>query len=175
MMTRENLLLIFSGLPGVGKSTIAKALAARTQAVYLRIDSAEQAIRRSDVLRNDVGIAGYEVCGALAKDNLALGHCVIADCVNPVDWSRMRWREIAQEAGVVSLDVEFVCSDEDEHRQRVEARRSEVPGLVLPTWRQIMHEREYWPWKEPRIVIDTAGKGVDACIDELLTHLKACD
>lgn len=174
-MMRENLLLVFSGLPGVGKSTIAKALAARTQAVYLRIDSAEQAICRANVLQRDVGIAGYEVCCAMAKDNLLLGHCVIADCVNPVDWSRMRWQEVAREAGVPSLDVEFICSDEVEHRRRVESRQSDVPGLTLPIWQQIMHEREYWPWKEPRIVIDTAGKDVKTCVDELLSHLKGCE
>lgn len=39
------MLIIFSGLPGCGKSTIARALAKRLGAVYLRIDTIEQAIR----------------------------------------------------------------------------------------------------------------------------------
>ena len=39
------MLIIFSGLPGSGKSTIARALAKRLGAVYLRIDTIEQAIR----------------------------------------------------------------------------------------------------------------------------------
>lgn len=33
------MLIIFSGLPGSGKSTIARALAKRLGAVYLRIDT----------------------------------------------------------------------------------------------------------------------------------------
>lgn len=37
----KSILFIFSGLPGTGKSTLAKA----TGATYLRIDPAEQAIR----------------------------------------------------------------------------------------------------------------------------------
>ena len=39
------MLIIFSGLPGSGKSTIARALAQQLGAVYLRIDTIEQAIR----------------------------------------------------------------------------------------------------------------------------------
>ncbi|EEQ16447.1 Uncharacterised protein [Yersinia frederiksenii] len=42
------MLIIFSGLPGTGKSTIAHLLAERLKAVYLRIDTIEQAIRSAD-------------------------------------------------------------------------------------------------------------------------------
>jgi adenylate kinase len=42
------LLVIFAGLPGTGKTTIARALARDLGAVYLRIDSIEQAILASD-------------------------------------------------------------------------------------------------------------------------------
>ena len=37
------MLIVFSGLPGTGKTTIAKALAAATAAVYLRVDTIEHA------------------------------------------------------------------------------------------------------------------------------------
>ncbi len=45
------MLIVFSGLPGTGKTTIANDLAATTGAVYLRIDTIEQAIRNSVLLR----------------------------------------------------------------------------------------------------------------------------
>jgi predicted kinase len=38
---------VFSGLPGTGKTTISRDLAASLNAVYLRIDTIEQAIRSS--------------------------------------------------------------------------------------------------------------------------------
>ncbi len=36
------MLIIFSGLPGSGKSTIARTLSERLNAVYLRVDTIEQ-------------------------------------------------------------------------------------------------------------------------------------
>ena len=39
------MLIILSGLPGTGKTTIARQLAHELAAVYLRIDSIEQSIR----------------------------------------------------------------------------------------------------------------------------------
>jgi predicted kinase len=78
------MLLIFGGLPGTGKSTIARLLAARLGAVWLRIDSIEQALIRAEtVTRHDIGPAGYLVAYAIAADNLRLGNVVIADSVNP--------------------------------------------------------------------------------------------
>ena len=75
------MLIVFSGLPGTGKSTLAKDLAATTGAVYLRIDTIEQAIRNSGALAQDVGRSGYVVANELALSNLLLGRTVIADCV----------------------------------------------------------------------------------------------
>ena len=49
------MLIIFSGLPGSGKSTIARALARRLRAVYLRIDTIEQAIRAAEQADNEMG------------------------------------------------------------------------------------------------------------------------
>ena len=56
------MLISFSGLPGVGKSSVARLLAQRIKAVWLRIDSLEQALVRSGVVdRDGLGPAGYYV------------------------------------------------------------------------------------------------------------------
>lgn len=77
------MLIVFSGLPGTGKTTIARKLVALTHAVYLRIDTIEQALRDSGALAHDVGSSGYRVANELALSNLGFGHRVIVDCVNP--------------------------------------------------------------------------------------------
>lgn len=88
------MLIVFSGLPGTGKTTIAHDLAAATGAVYLRIDTIEQAIRNSGALAQDVGRSGYMVANELALSNLRLGHAVVVDCVNPVLDSRTAWSAV---------------------------------------------------------------------------------
>ncbi|MCU1772850.1 AAA family ATPase [Pseudomonas sp. 13B_3.2_Bac1] len=71
------MLIVFSGLPGTGKTTIARSLATRLDATYLSIDTIEQAIRNAGVLADDVGTSGYRVANELAVNNLRPGHSVV--------------------------------------------------------------------------------------------------
>ena len=44
MHERKSTLIVFGGLPGTGKTTLAKAIAGEHAATYLRIDTIEQAL-----------------------------------------------------------------------------------------------------------------------------------
>ncbi|USV98833.1 AAA family ATPase [Pseudomonas pergaminensis] len=149
------MLIVFSGLPGTGKTTIARELARQTGAVYLRIDVIEQAIRKAGVLAGDVGASGYGVANALALSNLQVGHTVVADCVNPVRESREAWKAVAATAKVVLLDILVTCSDREEHQRRVETRTGDIPGLIPPTWQSVL-AHEYEAWESRPLEIDTA-------------------
>lgn len=164
------MLIIFSGLPGTGKTTIAREIARRLGAVYLRVDSIEQALRGCSLRLDDIADAGYAAGMAVAEDNLGQGLLVVADCVNPWPLTREAWRDAARRAGVAFADVEIVCSDEAEHRRRVEGRASDIPGHVLPTWAEVV-SRDYRPWESGRIVIDTAGRTAAASAAELLEKI----
>lgn len=163
------MLVIFSGLPGVGKTAIARKLARTIGAVHLRIDSIEQALRRSGCR---VEGEGYEVAYAVAEDNLHAGRMVIADCVNPWPLTRRAWRLVAERAGVAALDVEIVCSDAAEHRRRVESREPDIAGHALPTWREVV-ERDYHAWDCDRLVVDTAASDVAACVRAIAGRMSA--
>lgn len=166
-------LLALAGLPGVGKSTVARLVAARLGAAYLRIDTIEQALRTLDTLPAGVVIEGYAVAYGLAAENLRLGRPVVADGVNPLGVTRDAWRAVAAAAGARLVDVEVVCADAAEHRRRVEARRaagSDVLGLTPPDW-DAVQRHAYDAWDRPRLVLDTAGRNPDACAAELLPHL----
>lgn len=149
------MLIVFSGLPGTGKTTIAKALVARTNAVYLRIDTIEQAIRDAGVLAQDVGRSGYRVANALALSNLGFGGKVIVDGVNPVMESRKAWSDVATRADVPLVNIQVVCSDRHEHRRRVETRSTDILGLKPPTWQSVL-AHEYEAWDNAPFNIDTA-------------------
>ena len=72
-------LISFSGLPGVGKTTLARALSARINAIHLRVDTVEAALKNSVLKIHPAEDAGYLVLKSLAKDNLLLGFDVIVD------------------------------------------------------------------------------------------------
>ena len=164
------MLIVFAGLPGVGKTTISRAVARRLAATWLRIDAIEQAIRDAGVA-GGIGPAGYAAAQAIAEANLALGRTVVADCVNPVPESRDGWRAVAARAGARILDVEVVCSDVAEHRRRVETRRCDIPGLVVPTWQSVAGQ-DYRAWDRPHLVLDSAVREPDDLVAAVLAAVS---
>lgn len=166
------MLIVFGGLPGTGKTTLARLAVREYRAVYLRIDAIEQALRSSGALAGEVGGAGYLVAYALAEANLRLGHVVVAESVNPLAITREAWRRAAADTQSRIVEIETICSDPAEHRRRVETRSVDVAGLVLPTW-EAVQRRDYETWDRPRLVLDTAGRSIDETYTELRSRLES--
>lgn len=164
-------LIALSGLPGVGKTTLSRALAAQIGAIHLRVDSIEAALKRSTLKIHPADDAGYVVLAALAEDNLRLGFCVIADTVNPAPITRDMWTACAARAEVPLLNVEVRCSDPKEHRHRVETRQSDISGMVLPDWEKVQR-RDYLPWAEDCLALDTATRSPTDCAARIAEKLK---
>lgn len=163
-------LIVLAGLPASGKSSIARELARRTGAVWLRIDSMDQAIWSSETAPRDLQDWTYRAAQAVAADNLSVGRDVIADCVNDWQVARDGWAQSAARAGAQVLWLEIACSDPAEHRRRVEARTSDIAGLVLPDWDAVAG-RDYHPWDREHLTIDTSHKTLEACVEMALAAL----
>lgn len=169
---KKAVLFLFGGLPACGKTTVARALARKTGACHLRIDTLEQALVRVGLcppgaLKGE----GYQIACELAKDQLANRISVIADCVNPLELTRNWWRAAAGSARCRVIEVEFICSDAPLHRQRAESRPADIKGLIQPDWEAIQ-KRQYEAWTGERLVLDTARLTVDEAVARILAYVE---
>jgi predicted kinase len=162
------ILIVFGGLPGTGKTTLSRELTRRLAATYVRVDAIEQSLRAAG---HDVGPMGYVIANALAAENLRLSRVVVADSVNPVRASRNGWRQTALQASVPIAEIEVICSNVALHRQRAEARTSDIAGLRLPTWQDIVG-RHYEQWDRDHLVLDTANDSIDHLLGRAETYLR---
>ena len=161
------ILYILGGLPGVGKSTIARLLSHRTRATWLRIDTIEHSLVKLGLAREDIGGKGYELAYAIAADNLLCGQSVVADSVNPIAITREAWRRVASGADQDFLEIEISTSDRLIHQRRVERRISDIPGFIPSSWEYVLN-RDYAPWPEAMLRIDTARFSSEEAVDAIL-------
>jgi predicted kinase len=164
------MLIIFSGLPGVGKTTVARIVAEQTKAAYLRIDTIEQTLRAATGSSGPIGPEGYLIAYRVAADNLALGHSVVADCVNAFEVSRAAWRNVAQEHAQSTLFVHLVCSDLKQHRRRVEERTADLPSHVLPSWSAV-NALPFAPLPPDALVVDTSQLSASEAAAEVIRRI----
>ena len=157
------IIIAFAGRPGSGKSTLSKIISKELKAVYLRIDTIEEALSGIDA-----GMKVYEVSRMIAFDNLVLGNIVVSDGCNYRKILRSAWEEIANKAKCKCLNVEIKCSDNDLRRKRLSERHYDLSPEVIE---QIMKE-EYEEWDRERIIIDTIDKSIDECVDEIMNIIK---
>ena len=118
-MTSEPALIVVSGLPGVGKTVVAAAVAARLNGVHLSVDPVEDAMLRCNLPAGwNVGVAAYEAVRTMA----ALGNVVVVDVVNDSEATRDTWRPAASNNEASLTFAVLTCSNLDEHRRRLEGR-----------------------------------------------------
>jgi predicted kinase len=166
-MAGAPILIVVAGLPATGKSTVASALVRRTGFAFVRVDRIEQAIIGSAELKPPLGPVGYTVAYGVAAEQLGHGVSVVAESVNPIGATRAAWRGVAADNGARILEVELICTDEAAHAERVRTREVDIPGLTLPTWRQVL-DREYEPWDRDHLVIDTAVQSPATAVSVIL-------
>ncbi|MEG0253759.1 MAG: AAA family ATPase, partial [Muribaculaceae bacterium] len=169
------LFITLAGLPGTGKTTLAKALAKNLSLVYLRLDCIEAPFYRYNATSGSKG-EGYDAIVNLARENLNLGLGVIVDTVNPLHLTRKLFRDLAKESNANLLQFELKTNNLLLHKKRIEQRKADIVGHNLPTWDKVLNV-EYEEWDESVdglvtvIFTDNGETAFSECLGTIRNHL----
>jgi predicted kinase len=144
-------LVLITGLPGTGKSTMAEEAGRTLGAPVLGHDWAMSGLRPYPELQealDRMGLRGHRGVGwsllwALARSQLRLGSSVVLDGVARAPEVEGT-RQVAREEGAESLVVMTSCHDAELHRARVEGRQRQIPGWYELDWAHVARARQSW-------------------------------
>jgi predicted kinase len=165
-------LVVFTGLPGTGKSAVANAIGAALPAPGFSRDRIEAALWAGGVSADlGSGRAAYDVMTALADEQLAVGQPAVLDSVATTESIRAAWRGVSTRHAAPLRVIQCVCSDARVHRSCLEGRRRDIPGWYELTWSDVEDVRaRYEPW---RAAVDGEQHLVLAAVSPLAANIAA--
>jgi predicted kinase len=160
-------LIVVSGLPGTGKSTLASGIARARRIPVLSVDPMESALIVAGLAPSfETGLAAYLIVEAAADSVLAAGIDVVVDAVSSVEPAREMWRRLATNHAT-PLRVITCVSDEETAWSRLATRER---GLALPepSRDDVRGRAEEWTrWPEPSLVVDARRPAADNLAEAL--------
>lgn len=172
-------MLLLTGPPATGKSSLAERAAERLRAPVLGWDWAMAAMTGFDPIQaalRELSFVehrrvGWSILWNLATAQLRRGCSVVLDGVAR-DLEIAGTREVAQGEGARCLVVVTSCSDEAAHRRLVDGRSRGIPGWYELDWDHVAGVLARW---EPPVEVDLRLDAVApfdanvARLEELLT------
>jgi len=150
-------LIVFSGLPGTGKSTLAEAAGRHLRIPVFAVDWLLGSLTPFGGYHLDELLkVGSELLTTLAFRQLELGQSAILDFPAEDLVTRTRWRTLARTAGAEFRVVVCACSDRKLHRARLERRQRAIPGWHEGgNWANVERRlAEFPPWTGEVLAID---------------------
>jgi predicted kinase len=159
-------LIVFTGLPGSGKTSTAEAVARELDIPIFAKDWLEAILIRCELRPAEngppLGSAGYQLLTTLAERQLQLGQSVILDSVASTLAIRAEWRALAQTYQAGWRVIECICSDVITQRERLNVRQRHIPGWHELDWADVERVKGYYaPWDEERLILDAVNPLAD--------------
>jgi predicted kinase len=159
------LLVLVTGLPGTGKSTMADVAGFQLSAPVLGHDWAMSGLRPYPELQESLdamGVRGHRGVGwsilwALARSELRRGRPVVLDGVARAP-EVAGTRALAHEEGAPCFVVMTQCADPALHQDRIAGRRRGIPGWYELDWDHVARARGAWePLDDVDLRLDAAA------------------
>jgi predicted kinase len=170
--------IVVTGLPGTGKSTVAGWTADHLGAPVLAHDWAMSALRPYPSLQDALdrmdppghGRVGWSILGALAQSQLRRGGSVILDGVARAPEIE-HCRKVARAEHAQLAVVLTECADTAVHRSRIEGRRRSIPNWYELEWAQVERSRAGWVPPRPVEVSLETGDPMEQSKQRLIEFL----
>ena len=148
-------LVLLTGLPGTGKSEIAAAVASAINACTISADPIDAALAEAGVA-NEEGKVGYELMKALTRNEVRSGRSVVVDAVNPFQFVRQAYLDLAEENLTAAFVIVTTCSDLSIYRHRVSQRH--VHGEKDIDWSGVERQIGYYePFEGTCLILDASN------------------
>ncbi len=170
--TARPILIALSGLPGTGKSFLARRIAAHLPCVIVESDFIRKTLIPQPTYTSEESAYIHQVAHAVIAQLLRAGHRVICDATNLAEWHRERLLLLAAQNDARAFILQTIAPEKivKERLRRRSRARARLDHSDADFQVYLLLQREMEPIRAPHMVVDTRGN-LNAALAKILRAL----